>query len=193
MSWLDYAKRNTSICAIHYAAFEARRAVEELLFEEIVVTVGKKLDRKRYSECRGSATKLKRVLKRLAPDYDKLQDFLEVLRSTDEASVPITRWDHGILMKHWGKLSKYLHWNGGPEDTVDSVQWFVEALGTIEEAARYLWDGLTTGHSGIMPPERMQPEVRDTWEAFIAGEIDLAAVGRRMTIATPVLRDRIRR
>ncbi|MGB3562761.1 MAG: hypothetical protein WBC09_06845, partial [Thermoanaerobaculia bacterium] len=186
LSWLDYAKRATSICALHYAAIEARRAIEELLFEEIVLAVGNKLDQKRYSECRGAATKLEKVLKRLAPEYEKLQDFLEIVRATDDAAVPITRWDHGILMTHWGKLSKYLHWNGGPADTIESAQWFVEALGTIEGAAQHLWDGLTTGHTGIIRPDNMQPEVRDAWEAFKAGEIDLAAVKRRLTIATPV-------
>jgi hypothetical protein len=91
------------------------------------------------------------------------------------------------LLKSWGKVSDYLHWGGEPKETVESAEWFVRAIETIEKAASYLWANMTAGHSGIMMPNQMQPEIRQAWEDYRAGSIDLDSVRVRARLARPVL------
>lgn len=59
LSWVDYAKRQTSVSALQYAALDVRQAIEQLFFEELVMSVGGKLAREEYETCKGNSTKLK--------------------------------------------------------------------------------------------------------------------------------------
>ena len=38
LAWLDYAKREHNVCALHYAACDIRQAIEQLLFENIFLS-----------------------------------------------------------------------------------------------------------------------------------------------------------
>jgi hypothetical protein len=51
---------------------------------------------------------------------------------------------------------------------------------------------MRAGYSGVMMPEKMQPEIRQTWEDYKAGKIDLAGVQERARIALPVLSMRMK-
>jgi hypothetical protein len=79
---------------------------------------------------------------------------------------------------------------GAPADTSDSPQWFVVALETIGGAATYLWENMQAGDSGIMMPDKMQPEMRYAWDDFRLGRIDLDSVRVRAGLALPVLSTR---
>jgi len=72
LSWLDFAKRHTSVCGLQYAALETRQAIEQLLFEELVMSVGGKLDRRDYEKCKGNSTKMTKIIRKLSPEYDRL-------------------------------------------------------------------------------------------------------------------------
>jgi len=41
-SWLDIAKKRRNVCALQYAAHDVRQAIEQLLFEQLVLGVGLK-------------------------------------------------------------------------------------------------------------------------------------------------------
>jgi hypothetical protein len=43
-----------------------------------------------------------------------------------------------------------------------------------------------------MMPEKMQPEIRQAWEDYKAGKIDLSSVRERARIALPVLSMRMK-
>ena len=47
LSWLDYAKRTASVTTLLYSALEMRLAIEHLLFEELIMSVGGQLNKKR--------------------------------------------------------------------------------------------------------------------------------------------------
>lgn len=192
LSWLDIAKRTRSVCALQYAAHDALQAIEHLIFEEIVFSVGTNLDRKEYEKCKGSSTKLHKILQCLNPVYSRLALFTQGIVSVDPRLPPLVTWDHKVLMKHWGKISTYLHWAGEPVETVESDAWIDDGLLALEAAATYIWDKNRTGFTGIMPPEKMQPEIRNCWERFRDGDIDLDAVKRVGYIALPILRQRIK-
>ena len=191
LSWLDVAKRARNVCALQYAAHDTRQAIEHLLFEEIVLGVGTNLDQTEYLECKGNGTKLHKILRRLNPDYARLARFTQAIVSLDSTAPSIIAWDHRALMKHWGIVSNYLHWAGAPAETVESETWVDDGLVALETAAAYIWDNNRAGSAGIMLPDNMQPEIRDCWERFRAGDIDLDTVKRIGRIALPILIGRL--
>ncbi|MBW2738548.1 MAG: hypothetical protein JRE64_06775, partial [Deltaproteobacteria bacterium] len=87
-------------------------------------------------------------------------------------------WDHKVLIRHWGTVSGYLHWAGEPAETVESTGWIDKGIEAVEKAANHIWEKNERGFTGIMMPQNMQPEIRDCWDRFRAGEVDLDSVKR---------------
>lgn len=161
LSWLDVAKRERNVCALQYAAHDARQAMEQLLFEEIVLSVGTQLDRKEYEKCKGNSTKLHKIVRRLNPDYNKLALFTQAIITIYPQSPPLIIWDHRVLLRHWGTVSSYLHWAGEPVETVESTEWINKGIKIVEKAAMHIWENNEKGFTGIMMPQNMQPEIRE--------------------------------
>jgi hypothetical protein len=67
----------------------------------------------------------------------------------------------------------------------------LNGLITVEGAATYLWERMTAGYSGVMMPEKMQPEIRQVWEDLKSGKIDIGTARERARIAVPALTMRI--
>jgi hypothetical protein len=114
LSWLDYAKRKSAACAVFYSALEMRQAIEQLLFEEIVLSVGGQLDRADYGKAKGSSTKLSKILRRLSPEYNRRVSFTRAVIDLELGAPPLISWDHVKLLNLWGRISVYLHWGGEP-------------------------------------------------------------------------------
>ena len=81
LSWIDVAKHGRNVCALQYAAHDARQGIEQLLFEEIILSVGTQLDRREYEKCKGNSTKLHKIIRRLNPEYNKLGQFTQAIIS----------------------------------------------------------------------------------------------------------------
>lgn len=192
LSWLDLAKRCRNVCALQYAAHDVRQGHEQLFFEELVMSVGSELDRAEYEKCKGNATKLNKFIRRLSPDYERLVLFTRAIASFDPTLPKIEGWNHKELMKGWAKVSNYLHWAGGPAETVESDDWLTHGIDTVEAVALKTWNKKLAGHTAVMMPKDMEPEIRASWHRFKNGEIDEASVGRIADIALPILRNRMR-
>ncbi len=190
LSWLDFAKRTRNVCALHYAAHDTRQAIEHLLFESVVLSVGTKLDREDYKKCKGNSTNLHKIINRLNPDYEKLANFTQAVLSTDPNAPAILTWNHKQLLKYMGTVSTYLHWAGEPNEAVESDSWLDTGLQVVEEAALHIWNKKTRAASGIMMPAGMAPETRAMWERFTLGEVDLAEVKRAAQLAYTILKGR---
>ncbi len=180
LSWLDFAKSKRNISALEYAALETRLAIEQLIFEQLIVVVGTKLGTSEYKKCSGNANKLNEIIERLIPTYEKLIEFTIAIAQPD---IPITKWDNRALIKHSGKVSKYLHWSGGLDTTVQSNEWFQKGIATVESAANYIWKGLTTGSTGVINiSDELKPEIKKLWDLYRNGEITLEDVKTRAKI-----------
>jgi len=190
LSWIDYAKRDTNISALQYAALEIRNAIEQFWFETVVLSVGDNLDRKEYVKCKKNTTKMYKILKKLTPDYDKLVIFNRAMFSLIE-TYKVTAWDLKKINKLYGKVSNFLHFQGSPDETWKKSEWFVDFLNTVENAACYLWNGFTQGATAMSIPENMAPEVREMWNEFKDDQITIDDVKIRLKIAEPVLKDRL--
>ena len=191
LSWLDLARKTDSVCALQYAASDVRQGIEHLLFEELVLSVGGALGRKEYERCKGQATKLHKIMRRLSPDYERLLDFLQAALQAEPHALQIIKWDYKLLLKHWGALSAYLHWAGAPADTVECDEWFRVGVEVVDAAGSYIWERKTRGYSGVMLPNDMTSEIRDAWDRYRNNEIDLNGVRRIAEIARPALLARL--
>lgn len=192
LSWLDYAKRTSSVTTLLYSALETRLAIEHLLFEELIMSVGCQLDRKEYENCKGSSTKLEKIIRRLSPDYRQLVIFTRTISALIPNGPPLIEWEHKALLKHWGALSTFLHWPGERKETFESSQWFMTVVATVEHAGTYLWEKMKAGYSGVMMPDKMQPEIRQIWEDYKSGKIDIDSARERARPALPVLSMRMK-
>lgn len=188
LSWLDFAKSHKNISALEYAALETRLAIEQLLFEQLVVSVGTKLETREYKKCSGNANKLNEIIGKLIPSYERLVAFTKAMAP---AGVPITVWDNRALIQHSGKVSAYLHWSGGLDVTVQSEDWYKQGIATVEAAASYIWAGLTTGNTGVMAIEKLEPEMRELWDLYKNDEITIESAVQRAEILEPVLKARL--
>jgi len=188
LSWLDLAKREKSSPAFQYGAHDARQGIEQLLFEELVLSVGGALDRSDYVNCLGNSTKLHAIINRLSPEREKLARFVQVLMSIGEPRVDLMLWDHKLLMKYWGQLSRYLHWAGAIDETINSWQWVTAGMTLAEEAALYVWKNQTEGETAVMLPADMHPEIAHLWELFKEGKISV----EELRISTRLLEDVLR-
>lgn len=188
MSWLEYATANRNISALEYAALETRLGIEQLLFEQLIVSVGSELDATEYKKCRGQAKRLAHLIDSLVPKYESLIEFTKALAPK---GVPITKWHNKKLNVLSGKVSEYLHWSGGIDVTVQSESWFDAGVSIVSDAAGYVWRGLTTGNTGVMSIEKLEPEMRELWELYSTGQISLEIAAQRADALEPMLNARL--
>ena len=193
LSWLDYAKRKTSITALQYAALELRLGIEHLWFDIIVTAVGGRLDVQEYSRCKNDSTKMYKVLDRLSPDHQKLVRFTNISVAVQKNQPSLIEWDIPRLKRLHGESSQYLHFLGKPDETISSAKWFICALGLLESGANYVWEHLTTARIGQLDIATMPPEVKEAWEGFRKGELDEESVQVRLRLAQPILHKRRQR
>ncbi len=190
LAWLDYAKRNTNISALQYAALELRQGIEQLWFEVIFIVGGRRLDTAEYSRCKQNATKMYKVIDRLEPNYQRLVRFTNICCSLDPRLPRVIEWNMSQLKRIHGEMGNFLHFYGAPNETTENPGWFVKAFTAIETGAKQIWAHLVADRIGLMRATEMEPEVRHTWEQFKAGQISEDSVRTRLKLAQPILRDR---
>ena len=187
MSWLDYFDRIDHFPALLYSSIEGRFGIEYLLFEELVIGTGANLSRIDYEKCLRERTKLSKAIDRLIPDYKKLQQFTSALASLEPRIPKLIYWEPKKLMKSWGTLSNYVHWCGAKIETTEVTYWRRSAYTEIKDSLVPIWEKITSGQSGFMHPDNMNPEIREIWLDFRNGIIDLDGAKIRMNILKPLL------
>jgi hypothetical protein len=184
-SWLDLVKRTGDFAALHYACIDGRLAIEHLIFEQIVVCVGAELTKEEYKKCLSKSRKLEKLLAQIVPEHEKLQDFTAIVESLSLGIPKVNKWNIKELMKSWGMLSSYLHWNGSHADTTENPEWQQRAIEKVTEIIEPLWGKMSSGQSGCMIIELAKPNVREIWEDFRIGKIDSNSVRIRLEIIRP--------
>lgn len=188
LSWLDMAKREKNSPAFQYGAHDARQGIEQLLFEELVLSTGANLERSEYQRSLGNSTKLHAIIKRLSPDREKLGIFVQAVMATGYPKLELMVWDHKLLMSYWGAVSNYLHWAGAIDETINKWCWVEAGIAKTEEACLYIWENKTKKETGVMLPSDMPPEIAALWVRFKAGSIGAKEVKIACELLQPVLR-----
>lgn len=187
VSWLDLAERESLPAAITYAATDGRLSIEHLLFEQLVISSLDTFGEEEYRQCVGNATKLHAALKRITPDYEKLQGFTQIIVSLDANAPAVNCWNIPSLMKSWGILSNVLHWPGAKDQTWESEKWLADQLNRTKDVLLPLWEKHCSGSSGVLLPSNMPKEVYEVWELFRSGDIDAESVSIRLSLLRPML------
>lgn len=192
ISWLDYFERTDRVPAFFYACMEGRYAIEQLLFEQLVIGTGVRLLRSDYEACLKNRTKLSKMIDRLVPDFLKLQDFTSVVIDLDSKLPRVIFWKPKDLMKSWGRLSSHLHWLGASSETTENIEWKKGALNNAKEILMPIWEQYHSADCiGLMHPDDMEPEVNRIWLDFREGKIELESVRIRMRLIQPRLQQRL--
>ncbi|MDZ7753218.1 MAG: hypothetical protein U5S82_16575 [Gammaproteobacteria bacterium] len=184
-SWLDLAHRSGDFAPFHYACIDARLSIEHLIFEQLVITAGGALDQDSYKRCLLEPRKLDKVLNRLVPDYDRLQEFNTIVGSLLPGLPRLNRWNITDLRKSWGKLSQYLHWSGAHPETTENPPWQRHALDQVTSIIDPLWQKISSGHTGSIALDSMPRPVREVWEDFRVEKIDAESVRIRLELVRP--------
>lgn len=192
VSWLDYFERTNLFSSLMYSCIEARMGIEHLMFEELVLSTGFRLDRDDYEKCLRSRLKFKKLIRTLNPHYEKLKEFtcvvLELLNvDTRGRTSQIVFWKIQELEKLWGKLSIHLHWTGASSETTDGPDWVNNTYEEIRDTVRLLWERMCLGPTGILHYRDMNPHVRDIWTDYSNDKIDIDSVRRRLLLVSPPL------
>ena len=192
ISWLDHFERTNWYSSLTYSCIEARMGIEHLMFEQLVLSTGFRLDRSDYEKCLGSRMKFKKLIRTLSPQYEKLQQFtrvvLELISVETHGRAPqIIFWEIQDLEKSWGKLSVHLHWRGASTETTDDPDWIHTTYEDIRHTVLSLWDRLSSAPIGILHYRDMKPPVRDIWTDYCDDRIDIDNVRRRLELVRPCL------
>jgi len=103
LSWLEHVKEQKNICALLYSALECRQGIEQLLFEELLLSVGTELDENEYEKCKGNSTKFHIIIRRLNPHCTKLAEFTKAVMSRDPQMPPLQIGNHNKLTNIGGR------------------------------------------------------------------------------------------
>ena len=187
MSWLDYFDRTNQFAVLHYSCVDARLGIEHLLFEELVMSTGLQLSRENYNRCLKSPMKFNKLIRQISPNYEKLKQFNQVVldleKSVSDQPLPqIEFWDISELLRDWGKISKYLHWFGVATETTDQIVWVENTRHEIGNSLLPIWHRMCSGSTGLLHFDNMRPVVREIWDDFKTGAIDINSVKTRLTI-----------
>jgi hypothetical protein len=180
VSWLDYFERHPSLSTLTYACIEARQAIEYLFFEELVVSTGFDLSAEEYRRCLGNSTNFKKIIKRLSPNFERLRAFTHIVLELEVDGPKTVHWDHDELMKAWGVVSGVLHWVGATNLSAENPEWLVSAYERSAKVISPLWQQATSARNVILPVDGMHPDVRDIWEEFSLGAIDVEETKLRL-------------
>ncbi|MCY4227188.1 MAG: hypothetical protein OXF20_05730 [Gammaproteobacteria bacterium] len=187
MSWLDYFERNDRFTALVYACIEARFGIEHLIFEEIVISTGANLSKEDYKKCLANPTKLYKMLRTISSEYEKLQEFTQIIVGISHELPNILRWEPRKLIKSWGKISKYLHWYGSESETTDLSGWRKDVGRKVRKEIEPIWNKITSGYSGLMHPDHMHPRILELWNQFKIDDINTETTKIRMQVLQPLL------
>lgn len=172
MAWLDFHNRTRKFSSLLYACAEARHGIEYLLFEELVISTGANLSIDEYRKCVKERNRFTKTIKKLTPDYERIQEFTKIIVSLEPTIPNLIYWDHHSLMKSWGTISNYLHWFGARNLTTENPTKLESYSKEIEKVLTPIWIKITSGQSGIMHPKDMAPIVKEVWDKFRNNEID---------------------
>jgi len=190
---LKFALQRDSATGLVYAALEARNALERFVLEMSLLATGGQLSEAqiRTAQHRDGAFQL---LDQAMNNYRRHLEFtnltLEVGGDPFRVAIP----NVGQFRRLRTALSDYCHFQLDPAATVNHPQhsWFIAGTTRVQEALDMLRN-LRSQVNGVIQPDSMHAEVREVFQAFVAGQIDTAAARLRLRLMQPVLKERLRR
>ena len=187
-----FAKEHGSTTALVYAALEARNAIEQLFLELILTSQSGAISKEMLTECRKNDGVF-RVMEKCEPNYRKMVQFMEIIKSINPDYPALPKWDLGKLKSFHNKLSKYCHFQGHESDTIISPLniWLSQGISLVEEIFCYFENEMANGYSAAIWDKASLPsEVAEAFEEFKQNKIEEENLKIRLQLMQPVLRQR---
>jgi hypothetical protein len=190
---LEFALQRDSATALVYAALEARNALERFVLEMSLMATGGHLSeaQTRTAQRRDGAFQL---LDQAMSNYRRHLQFTNLTLEVGGDPFRVATPNVGRFRRLRTDLSDYCHFQLDPAATVNHPQhsWFIEGT-TRVQAALDMLRNLRSQVNGVIQPDSMQAEVREVFQAFVAGQIDTPTARLRLRLIQPVLEERLRR
>jgi hypothetical protein len=186
MAWIDYHKRNRSYPPLLYACVEARQGIEYILFDILVVSTGGNITIDDYKKCIKN-NKFVKTIKKLSPNYERLQKFTKVITSIQNEPPNLIYWEVNELIKVWQFLSTYLHWFGVRSDSTENHQKLDTIFNELQSKIVPLWDKYCSGDLGLMRVDGMHPKVFQIWKNYSSDIIDIDTVKLELSVLKLIL------
>lgn len=170
MSLLDLSHRRDAAAPFLHACIELRMGIESLLAELLVVSGQANHDL--IDKIRRRKFDTKKTLERHVPHFGKLQDFQNIVAEAANWEFRFAVWDLNKLVRFWGELSEFLHWRSGYGDTWENPEWLDTSRQHILKHALPIWRNCVEHQIGMMPPEDMNPAVKEIWLKFRDSELN---------------------
>ena len=189
---IDVALSRGSSTALVYAALEARNALERLVFEMSVLATGGKFTSDQLSAAQ-KKDGLFKLLDEALHNYRRHIEFQNICMDLMGNPLRFPVPDIRCCKRLRTDLSSYCHCQLDPNVTISDPagQWFKIGIDIIKQTCDFL-DPLLTAPFGVMHPGTMPAEVREIFDVYISGDIDINTVRTRLDIMLPVLDQRLR-
>jgi hypothetical protein len=189
--WLDFDAGRKLDNVLVYAALELRCAIERLAFELLFLAKDLKLTPEEEERCK-SIKEVLELLSEVEPNYRKLAEFTNITSPVGIPNVAII--DIKFIKRRWHEISNLLHYHKRPLETWDSLsrEFQNEGFELVKETYEKIIEWLTKNSLGLASKSSMEPEVRELFDKYVAGEIDENEVKVRLNIAEPVFKARRR-
>ncbi len=187
VSWLDYVERTKQFSALYYACADARLGIEHLMYELLVICNYADFSEEHYQRCVRDPGKLDKLFQKMNPDYIKIQEFTSIVNSLTLGMPRTVSWHLPELRKSWGHLSKYLHWYGIADRTINTVVWQNSAMAEVTSIISPIWDKLGQGRIGALDFKSMPEPVQSIFNEFKADKINAKEAKCRLYIAKSLL------
>ena len=188
-----FALQHDSATALVYAALEARNALERFVIEMSLLATGGHLSEAqiRTAQHRDGAFQL---LDQAMNNYRRHLQFTNLTLEVDGAPFRVAVPNVGQFRRFRTDLGGYCHFQLDPDATVNHPQkkWFIAGTTRVQKALDMLRN-LRSQVNGVIHPDSMQAEVREIFQAFVAGQIDTPTARLRLRLMQPVLEERFRR
>jgi len=127
-------------------------------------------------------------------DYRKHMEFQNMLMEVGREMVRFPIPDIRRCKRLTTDLSDYCHCQLKGDETVENLsgEWFIIGVALVNDACSFL-DELIEAPRGVVNVPSMPTEVRETYDLFMAGEIDISTALGRLALMQPVLEQRGRR
>ena len=188
---LEIALNQGSATALVYAALEGRNAIERLVFEMSMLATGGKFTPEQLR----TAQRKDGVFELLAEALNKYRRHIEFRNLCMEVLGTPLRFpvpDIRRCKRLRADLNPYCHCQLEPQVTVrnKTSDWFVSGTTAVKETCDFL-DPLLSAPQGVLQLQTMPVEIREIFEAYVAGNIDAGSTRTRLDIMRPVLDERL--
>jgi len=190
LRWIDYADRVEAPMALHYAAFHLRYAIEQLWLTIFSAACSTSFSVRHYKQALRQPTKLYKLVKKYAPEYEKFAEFDQLIQQVDPKFRPRTVvWDNTTLSRIHGRCSeKLLHVQKGGDEDYLSKPWIIDRTNFLRDSAQWMWSLMRTGGKVLVNyPDGLRGEPRIVWESFRDGKIDAESAKLRLQLIHPLI------